>query len=84
MIFEPLTNFVVIELEDESETLPGLITVVGTLEPRVRYGTVLVAGPDCREVRRGQRVLCSITAGVELPDHNAMLIRESAILAHAV
>lgn len=81
-VFTPLKNFVVLELEDETENLPspGVIVLVGGTEPRVRYAKVLTVGPEVRDLRPGQRVLASITAGVELAqDH--LVVPQDAILA---
>lgn len=79
-VFTPLTNFVVIELEDEVSVPMGVIQLVGGTEPLVRYGRVLSVGPDVRDMRPGRRVLASITAGVELSDGHVVL-PETAILA---
>lgn len=79
--FTPLKNFVVIELEQEAITNQGLIQLVGGTEPLVRYAKVLTTGPEVRDLRAGQRVLASITAGVELSDQGHVVIPQDAILA---
>ena len=75
--FQPLISNVLIKVEPEPE-LSSVIAVQRSLEGLCRYGTVLAIGPEVRDVKVGQRVLASITAGVEMAQ--GTLIAETAIV----
>jgi hypothetical protein len=76
--FVPLRNGVLIALEPMPEQ-SQIIAVQKAHEDLVRYGTVEAVGPEVKDARVGQRVLASITAGVEVPG-GLHLIQETAII----
>lgn len=80
-VFTPFTNFVVLHLEPEAHS-PGLIQVQRETESRVRYGRIMSIGPEVRDKKPGQRVLASLTAGVEIKP-GYVVIPEQAVLAYA-
>jgi NADPH:quinone reductase-like Zn-dependent oxidoreductase len=75
--FTPLIDNLVIELEPEPE-LSSLIKVQRAVRDMARYGIVVAVGPEVRDVKLGQRVLASITAGVEIP--SGVLVSEQNVL----
>jgi co-chaperonin GroES (HSP10) len=75
--FQPLRNGVLLALEPTPEK-SKLIQVAGSLEDLVRFATVVAVGPEVKDAKVGQRVLASVTAGVEVP--GGMLIGEPAII----
>lgn len=77
--FAPLTNHLLLTLEPEPEK-SKIIAVQRSIEDLARFGKVTAIGPEVLDAKVGQRVLASITAGVEMPV--GMLIQESAILAY--
>lgn len=78
---QPLLNQLLIELEPEPAP-SSIIAVQRSTEGLARFGKVLAIGPEVRDVQVGQRVMASITAGVEMPGRG-ILISESAVLATA-
>jgi hypothetical protein len=77
--FQPLINNLLIRLEPEPER-SKLIHVHKATQDLVRFGLVLTVGPEVRDIRKGQRVLASITAGMELQD-GIHMIAETAVYA---
>jgi hypothetical protein len=75
--FHPLINHVLLTLEPEPEQ-SSIIAVQKAVVDLVRYGRVTAIGPEVRDVKVGQRVLASVTAGVELDW--GVLIPESSVL----
>ena len=75
--FQPLIANVLIRVEPEPE-LSRVIAVQRSLEGLCRYGEILATGPEVRDVKVGQRVIASITAGTEMAQ--GTLIPETAIL----
>jgi hypothetical protein len=78
VVMNPLTNHLLLALEPDVEP-SKIIAVQKATEGLVRFATVTAVGPEVRDVKPGQRVLASITAGVELGDR-VVMIAESAIL----
>lgn len=74
---EPLWNQLLLVLDPEPEQ-SSIIQVQKNLVDLTRFATVKAVGPEVRDVKIGQRVLASVTAGVELPQ--GILITESAVL----
>lgn len=79
VVFKPLMNNLLLRLEPEPERSP-IIHVQKATQDLVRFGEVLTTGPEVRDIRQGQRVLASITAGVELQE-NVLMIAETAVYA---
>jgi co-chaperonin GroES (HSP10) len=77
--FTPLTNRLLVTLEPEPE-MSSVIAVQKKHAGLCRWGTVTAIGPEVRDTAIGQRVLCSIVAGVELAQ--GMLLSEDAVLAY--
>ena len=75
--FQPLVNHLLLTLEPEPE-MSSIIHVQKSLVDLVRYGEITAIGPEVRDLKVGQRVLASVTAGVELAD--GVLIPETAVL----
>jgi hypothetical protein len=75
--FQPLRNGVLLALEATPER-SKLIAVQQSLEDLVRLATVVAIGPEVKDAKVGQRVIASITAGVEVPGGH--LINEPAII----
>jgi hypothetical protein len=75
--FQPLLNGLLLTLEPEPEQ-SSIIQVQKSLVDLVRYGEITAVGPEVRDLKVGQRVLASVTAGVELAA--GMLIPETAVL----
>jgi hypothetical protein len=75
--FQPLLNGLLLTLEPEPEQ-SSIIQVQKSLVDLVRYGEITAIGPEVRDLKVGQRVLASVTAGVELAA--GMLIPETAVL----
>jgi hypothetical protein len=75
--FQPLVNQLLLTLEPEPPQ-SAIIDVQRATEGLARFGEVTAIGPEVRDVKVGQRVLASITAGVEMP--SGMLISEEAVL----
>jgi hypothetical protein len=75
--FYPLTNHILLTLEPEPE-MSSVIAVQRSHEGLARFGEVVGIGPEVRDVKVGQRVLASITAGVDIP--SGTLIPEEAVL----
>jgi NADPH:quinone reductase-like Zn-dependent oxidoreductase len=80
IVMSPLTNYLLVALEPDVEQ-SKVIQVVRHVEGLARFGTVTAVGPEVRDVKPGQRVLASITAGVELGER-VVMIAESAVLGH--
>lgn len=74
---EPLWNQLLLVLEPEPAQ-SSIIQVQKNLVDLTRYATVKAVGPEVRDVKIGQRVLASVTAGVETAQ--GILITESAVL----
>jgi hypothetical protein len=79
IVFSPLTNRLLVTLEPEPE-MSTVIAVQKKYAGLCRWGTVTAIGPEVRDVKPGQRVLCNIIAGVEMAQ--GMLISEDAVWAH--
>ena len=77
IVFEPLVNHLLLTLEPEPPQ-STLIDVQKSTEGLARFGEVTAVGPEVRDVKVGQRVLASITAGVEMA--SGVLISEDAVL----
>ena len=75
--FQPLRNGVLLTLEPTPEQ-SSIIAVQKAHEDLVRFGTIVAVGPEVKDAKVGQRVLCSITAGVEVPGGH--LITETNII----
>ena len=75
--FQPLVNNLLLTLEPEPE-MSSIIHVQKSLVDLVRYGEITAIGPEVRDLKVGQRVLASVTAGVEMAD--GILIPETAVL----
>jgi hypothetical protein len=75
--FVPLRNGVLLDVEPMPER-SQVIAVQRAVEDLVRFARVVAIGPEVREAKVGQRVLASITAGVEVPGGH--LIEETAII----
>ena len=75
--FQPLVNNLLLTLEPEPE-MSSIIHVQKALVDLVRYGEITAIGPEVRDLKVGQRVLASVTAGVELAE--GVLIPETAVL----
>jgi hypothetical protein len=78
--FQPLLDGILLDLEPEAP-LSTIIDVQQQYEKLCRWGRILAIGPEVRDAKVGQRVLASITAGVEMDF--GILIRETALLAYA-
>jgi co-chaperonin GroES (HSP10) len=76
--FTPLLNHVLLRLEAEPEA-SSIIAVQKSVEGLTRFGTVTAVGPEVRDVKVGQRVLASITAGVEIQS-KVIMVAEAAVL----
>lgn len=76
--FHPLLNNLLIQLEPEPEQ-STIIAVQKFTEGLARKGKVLSVGPEVRDVRVGQTVLASITAGVEL-SQGVVMVTERAVI----
>lgn len=74
----PLTDCLLMRIEPEPE-LSSVIAVQKATEGLARFGVVQAIGPEVRDVDVGQRILASITAGVELQD-GVVMVRETAVL----
>ena len=77
IVFQPLVNQLLLTLEPEPE-MSSIIHVQKALVDLVRYGEITAIGPEVRDLKVGQRVLASVTAGVEMAD--GVLIPETAVL----
>ena len=77
IVFQPLVNHLLLTLEPEPE-MSSIIHVQKALVDLVRYGEITAIGPEVRDLKVGQRVLASVTAGVELAE--GVLIPETAVL----
>ena len=77
IVFQPLVNQLLLTLEPEPE-MSSSIHVQKALVDLVRYGEITAIGPEVRDLKVGQRVLASVTAGVELAE--GVLIPETAVL----
>jgi co-chaperonin GroES (HSP10) len=77
IVFNPLVNNLVVRLQPEPEQ-SSIIQVQQSTEGLCRYGEILAIGPEVRDLKVGQTVLASVTAGVELSD--GVLISENAVL----
>jgi hypothetical protein len=77
--FQPLINNLLIRLEPEPER-SKLIHAHKATQDLVRFGLVLTVGPEVRDIRKGQRVLASITAGIELQE-GVVMVAETSIYA---
>lgn len=75
--FQPLRNGVLLDLEPDPEP-SKVIAIAGGTEKLVKFATVVAVGPEVRDAKVGQRVLCSITASQEILGHH--LIQEPAII----
>lgn len=76
--FNPLCDNLLLVLEPEPE-MSSIIAVQKQTQGLARFGEVSAIGPDVRDVVVGQRVLASITAGVEIQE-GVVMIREHAVL----
>jgi NADPH:quinone reductase-like Zn-dependent oxidoreductase len=79
VIFHPTIDRLLVTLEPEPE-MSQVIQVQKKYAGLCRWGTVTAIGPEVRDVKPGQRVLCNIIAGVEMAQ--GMLIDEDAVWAH--
>lgn len=79
VVFMPLTNHLLLRLEPESQR-SSLVHVQKSTQDLVRFGEVLTTGPEVRDTKKGQRVLASITAGIELQE-GVVLIAETSVYA---
>ena len=77
--FQPLLDNLLLRLEPEPAQ-SGIIQVQKATQDLVRFGEVLTVGPEVRDIRKGQRVLASITAGIELQE-GVMMVAETSIYA---
>jgi hypothetical protein len=77
--FQPLRNNILLSVEPEPPKSSLLLTPSQT-EGLCRYAKVLSVGPEVRFVKPGERVLASLTAGVELA--SGVVISEAAVYAH--
>jgi hypothetical protein len=77
IVFDPLVNNLIVRLQPEPE-VSTVIQVQKSTEGLCRYGEILAIGPEVRDLKVGQTVLASVTAGVELSD--GVLISENAVL----
>lgn len=75
---KPLLNNLLLKIEPEPE-VSKIIAVQKTTEGLARFGRITAVGPEVRDVKTGQRVLASITAGMEL-GQGVVMIQESAVL----
>jgi hypothetical protein len=75
--FQPLVNHLLITVEPDPPQ-STIIDVQRATEGLARFGEVTAIGPEVRDVKVGQRVLASITAGVEIP--SGTLISEDSVL----
>jgi hypothetical protein len=78
--FLPLRNYVLLDVEPEPE-MSSVIQVQKATEGLVRFATITAIGPDVKDAQVGQRVMASLTAGVEM--EWGTLIQEPAILGLA-
>lgn len=78
--FTPLMDNLVVQIEPEPE-MSRTIQVQRAVEGLCRFARVVSCGPECRDVKRGQRVLASVTAGVEL-QAGVIMIAEKSVLAY--
>lgn len=76
--FAPLTNHLLLALEPEPER-SSIIAVQRGVEDLTRFGRITAIGPEVRDLRVGQRVLASITAGVEIQEQ-VVMITEDVVL----
>lgn len=74
----PLLNNLLLALEPEPEP-SSIIAVQKSTEGLARFGRVTSVGPEVRDVKPGQRVLASITAGVEI-GRGVVMIPETSVL----
>lgn len=77
---DPLMNRLILDLEAEPEP-SAVIQVQKATVGLARFGTVQAIGPEVRDVKVGQRVLASLTAGVEVGT-GVIMITEDAILGY--
>jgi hypothetical protein len=77
--FQPLRNQILLSVEPAPPRSALLDTPYQT-EPLCRYAKVVAVGPEVRFVKPGERVLASLTAGVELA--SGVVISEAAVYAH--
>ena len=77
--FTPLTNHLLIELEPQPRR-SQIIEEPMERAKLTRFAKVLSVGPEVRDVKPGDRIIASITAGQELPWGH--LISESAVLSY--
>ena len=82
VVMSPLTNHLLVALEPDVEP-SKIIAVQKATEGLARFGTVTAVGPEVRDVKPGQRILASITAGVELGER-VVMISEGAVLGYVV
>jgi co-chaperonin GroES (HSP10) len=73
---QPLIANILIKLEPEPPA--SAILEVQQREKLCRFGEVVAIGPEVRDIKVGQRVLASVTAGVELD--TGILIAEESVL----
>ena len=80
--FTPTRDGILLALEP-SPPKSQIIAVAGGTEDLVRFGKIVAVGPEVRDATVGQRVLASITAGVEI-QNEVQLIEERNILGVVV
>ncbi len=77
--FIPFMSNLVIKLEP-TPSRSKILAMPGQMEDMARFAEVVSVGPEVRDIRKGQRVLASITAGVEL-QAGVVMIAECSVLA---
>jgi co-chaperonin GroES (HSP10) len=75
---DPLTNHLLLSLEPEAAKSKTIV-LAGQLEGLARFGKVVSVGPEVRDLKVGQRVLASITAGVEV-QAGVVMVTETNVL----
>jgi co-chaperonin GroES (HSP10) len=75
---DPLTNHLLLALEPEAAKSKTIV-LAGQLEGLARFGKVVSIGPEVRDVKVGQRVMASITAGVEVGP-GVVMVTETNVL----
>ncbi len=77
--FIPFMSNMIIQLEP-TPPRSKILAMPGQMEDMARFATVVSIGPEVRDIKKGQRILASITAGVEL-QAGVVMIAECSVLA---
>lgn len=83
---QPLFDNVVLSRVDQKKTTEGGILLPDSMDQKSYECEVLFAGPDVKQVRKGEKVVISKEDGIhiELGTMKAILIAEKTILAKLV